>query len=67
MDFKVALVGIDDDIEVGIASENFRDNTAETFLKHAYESRAVDVFCLFELLKGLYHARTLFFFLCCHS
>ena len=66
MNLEVTLVRIDDDVKVLVTAEYLGYHIAEAFLKNANKRGAVDVLGLLELLEGLYHARTLFFFLC-HS
>ena len=55
VDFKVALVGVHDDVEILVRPEHLCNDVSETLFKHAHQCGAVDVFCLFKLLKGLNH------------
>ena len=66
VNLKVALVWVHNHVEVLIATEHLGQHIAETLFEHAYQRSAIDVLCLFELLKGLKHAGTFCFFLCCH-
>ena len=66
VNLKVSLVGVYNHVEVLVAAKHFCQYVAETLFQNAHECRAVDVLCLFELLKGLKHAGTCRCFLCCH-
>ena len=64
VDFAVALVRVDDNIEVFVGTVDFRNDRPETFFEHAYQRRAVDVFRFLELCKCLDQADCFAGFLC---
>ena len=66
IDFKVACVGIDNDVEVLVAAVDFRQYVAETFLEHAHEGGAVDVFGFFKFFERVNHADRFCFAFRCH-
>ena len=64
IDFAVALVGVDDDIEVLVRTEQLGDHAAETLFEHAHHRGAVDVLGLFEFGKSFNQADALVLFSC---
>ena len=64
---EVALVRIDNDIEVLVTAEYFGKNVSEALLKHAHQRSTVYVFRLLEFLERVEHTYDRFFFQCCHS
>ena len=52
-DFEVALVGVDDDVEVGVGAELFDEDSAECFFEDADHCGPVDVFEFFELCESI--------------
>ncbi len=59
---KVALVGVHDNVEVLVATENLCKHIAETLLEHTHESCAVDVLCFLKLFERVEHAHCIVFF-----
>ena len=68
IDFKVALVGVHDDIKVLVTAINLGEYITKTLFQHADQCGAVDILRLLELFKGVNHTDWLFrCFSCCHS
>ena len=68
IDFEVALVGVDNHVEVLIAAVNLGQHVAEALFKHAHQCGAVYVLSILKLLEGINHTDChLVCFLCCHS
>ena len=53
VDLEVALVGVDDDVVVLVASLCLGDDAAEALFEHAHQGGAVDVLGFLELCKGV--------------
>ena len=51
VDFAVALVGVDDDIEVLVRTEDFGNDAAEALFEHADERSAVNVLGFLEVVE----------------
>ena len=62
IDFEVALVGVDNDVVVLVASLHLGDDTAEALLEHAHKGGAVDVLGFLELCESIYEF--VVYFLC---
>ena len=60
VDFKVTLVGIDDDVVVLVGTVHLGDDAAEAFLQDADQRGAVDVVLLLEVGENLNHVYRLF-------
>jgi len=61
--FKVAFVGIDDNVVVFIGAEHFGQHVPERLFEYADHGRAVNVFQLLEFRKGI-NQTDCFYFLC---
>ena len=57
INLKVALVGIHDNIEVLVTTEDLGNYVTETLLQHAHKCSAVDILRILEFLHGLNHVR----------
>ena len=66
VNFKVTLVGVDDDVKVLVAAVDLCQHVAEAFLQHAHERGAVDVLGIFKLPEGVDHRHLLVVFLSCY-
>ena len=62
----VALVGVEDYIEVFVGAEHLGQHVAERFLKHADHRGLVDVFQFFKFGELLDHIRGFLFFCHCY-
>ena len=68
IDLEVALIRVDNHIEIFVTTEDFGQHIAETLLQYAHQRRAVDVFRVFELFERVDHAQDiLILFSCYHS
>ena len=64
VDFKVALVGVDNDVEVFVGAKDFGNHAAKAFFEHADHSGAVNVFGLLKFGEGVNKTNGFCLFLC---
>ena len=66
IDFEVAFVGVYDNVEVFIATEDACKHVAKTFFQHAHQGHTVDVLGVFKLLERVDHAQDILIFFSCY-
>ena len=67
IDLEIALVRVNDNIEILITTENLSKNVAETFLQHTYQCSTVDILGFFKLAECINHTRCNFLIFFSHS